>query len=269
MAQTRQAGILNVSNTTLGTPALVATAGSMPEDPRTPGVVGGLADAAYLNLLPMTVLCAVAPSAILANNIATSQTGSSGVALVLTAGTGISTGTVGATGVVFIDGAPAANATNSFTGNIARAVRIISSGNDTNKTFLISGYDIYSNLQTCLVTGSSGTGTTSSKCFKAIAAIVPSTGTASGVTVGTADVYAFPLRVDNIDETLIWWNGSLISTGTGFTAADTTTPQNSTSGEPKGKFATPSASSGTTRLVVYQIPKSLTNIPVMFGITPA
>lgn len=270
MAQLREAGVTNFMVASGTTPTLIVTGGAMPEDPRTPGVVGGVTDANYLQFLPMTVLCSAAPSAILANNIATNQTGVTGVALTLTAGTGITSGTIGATGVFFIDGVPATNPTSDVTKNIARAIRVSSTGNDLSMTFTIKGYDLYSNPQSEVITGQSGSARTSAKCYKAIQSIVPSNSTATGCTVGTADTYAFPMAVTNYDEVLIYWNGILAVNSTGFTAADTTSPQTTTSGEPKGKYATQgSASDGTRRLTMYQYPKTLTAVTGIFGITPA
>lgn len=268
MAQLRESGVFNFS-TSSGIPSVVSTAGAMPEDPRSPGVVGNATDAGFLNFLPMTVLCAAAPSALSTTNIATNQSGASGVALSLTAGTGVTSGLVGTTGVLFLDSAPATNPTTDFTKTLARAVRVFSSGNDTNKTFTVAGFDLYGNFQSQVITGSSGTATTTTKCWKSILSVTPSTATASGVSVGTADTYAFPMRVDNFDETIIFWNNALITAPTGFTGADVTSPQTTTSGEPKGRYAVQSASDGTKRLVMYQVPKSLTAVTGMFGMTPA
>lgn len=271
MAQVRESGIFNFVASASGSfPTVVATGGAMPEDPRSTGTVGSATDAGFLQFLPMSVLCSAAPSALSITNIATNQTGVTGVALALTAGTGITSGTIGATGVFFIDTAPATNPTTDITKNIARGIRVFSTGNDAAMTFTIKGYDLYSNAQSEVITGASGTSRTSAKCYKAIQSIVPSNSTATGVTVGTADLYAFPMRVDNFDEVIIYWNGLLVANSTGFTAADTTNPQTTTTGEPKGKYATQGSSSdGTRRLTMYQFPKSLTTSTTIFGITPA
>lgn len=270
MAQVRESGIFNFVAAASGSfPTVVATGGAMPEDPRSTGTVGSATDAGFLQFLPMTVLCSVAPSALALNNIATNQTGVTGVALTLTAGTGITSGTIGATGVFFIDGVPATNPTTDITKTIARAIRVFSTGNDAAVTFTVKGYDLYSNPQTQVITGGSGSSTNTTKCWKAIQSIVPSNSTATGCTVGTVDIYAFPMRVDNFDEVIIYWNGLVVLNSTGFTGADTTSPQTTTSGEPKGKYATQgSASDGTRRLTIYQFPKTLTAVTGLFGMTP-
>lgn len=280
MTSQKTAGVIAGINIGAGTPAYVSDMGAMPTDPRITGAVAGAGDPGFLFLLPMSVMVAAAPSQLLANNIATAQTGSSGVALTLTAGTGVTSGTIqgisgtsgaaGGTGVLYLDGIP--NATNpqlDFTKTLARNVRITSSGSDTGVTFTVKGYDLYGNSQTVAISGANSGIVTTTKCFKSITSVTPSTATASAVQVGTGDTYAFPMRVDNFDEVLVMWNSSLVTATTGFTGADTTNPQTSASGEPKGTYAVQSASNGTKRLVLYQCPKSLSTVATLFGITPA
>lgn len=214
------------------------------------------------------------PSAISAVNIAASQTPVAGTPLTLvsTTGSGITVGAtainrvtgVSYTGLLAIDGAAgtvtyAANATGSQviqaydpTKAISRTVRITSVGNDSAATFTISGYDIYGQKMTQAVTGANAGVASSTKAFKYISSITPA-GTLSGsaVTVGTGDVYGFPLASFSFPYVDIYWANTFITSSTGYTSAVVTTAT-STTGDVRGTYATQTSSDGTKQLVVFQ-----------------
>lgn len=216
------------------------------------------------------------PSALAANNIAASQTPTSGTALTLvtTSGAGITVGAsvvnaltgVKVTGLLAIDGAHGGVAFGTNGGfnlwdpttAISRCVRIVSAGNDSSATFLVSGYDIYGYPLTQLVTGASGApGTaTTLKAFKYIASIMPA-GTLSGstVTVGTTDTWGLPLAASAWAYVTVYWNNTLITASTGFTAGVTTSPNTNLLGDVRGTYANQgSASNGTIALQMFWRP---------------
>lgn len=238
------------------------------------------------------------PSAISAVNIAASQSpGAAAITLVSTTGAGITvlaaaqtvwaSGNVIPAGALAIDGAPGlvsfgsnTEASSSYsyismydpTKSIARNIRITSGGNDSGITFLVSGADLYGYPQTQTVTGANAGVASTTKTFKFIYSIVPSGAVASTVTVGTGDVYGFPMLSSFWGDQSVIWNNANIAANTGYTAADTTSPATSTTGDVRGTYAVQSASDGTKRLMLYVNP-SINNlalgVPGLFGSTPA
>lgn len=212
------------------------------------------------------------PSTLAANNIVTSQVPVAGTALTLTAGTGVTgsssvvnqaTGQT-VTGLLALDqamGTVDAGGGGQVklwdpTKALTRNVRITSVGNDTGATFVVRGYDLYGFPMAETITGANATVASGIKCFKYIASITPA-GTLSGsaVTVGTGDVFGFPIRSDIFSSEEIWWNAALITASTGYTAAVTTNPNTVTLGDVRGKYNVQSASDNAKRLIVFQTPR--------------
>jgi hypothetical protein len=239
------------------------------------------------------------PSAISAVNIAAVQTPGSTLPLNLVAATGAGitvlaspltvwgSGNVIPAGTLAIDGPPGLVAFGTPqlssgytqvsvydpTKAIARNVRITSGGNDSGITFLVSGYDLYGYPQTEQITGANAGVASGKKAFKFIASVVASAAPASTVSVGTGDVYGFPLLSSFWGDATVVWNNTFVSANTGYTASDTTSPATSTTGDVRGTYAVQSqASNGTARLMMYVNP-SVNNIALgtvgMFGQTPA
>lgn len=213
------------------------------------------------------------PSTLATNNIAAAQAATAGTPLTLVSSSGAGI-TVGAsayniitqssvTGVLAIDGAM------SFlpfgqdgslqmydpTKAISRAVTITSAGNDSSGFMTVAGYDIYGQPMTQRLAMANVGAVTTTKCFKYIASCTPS-GTISGsnISVGTSDVYGFPLRADSFYQASIVWNGSWITANSGFTAAVTTSPATSATGDVRGSYAVQSASNGTKVLQIALTP---------------
>jgi hypothetical protein len=239
------------------------------------------------------------PSAISAVNIAALQVPVSGTALTLVSSTGAGITVTGNALVIYgsgntvpagslaIDGTPtlvgfglpqlsSGHTKVAFydpTKAVARAIRVTSVGNDSAGYFTISGTDLYGYPQTQKLTGANAGIATTLKTFKFIYSIVPG-GTMSGsnVSVGTADIYGFPLLSSFWGDQQVFWNSALITANTGYVAADTTSPATSLTGDVRGTYATQSASDGTKRLIMYVSP-SVSNLGLgvtgMFGQTPA
>lgn len=229
------------------------------------------------------------PQTLTATNIAGSQTATAGTALTLAAATtGITI--VGSGGLVVwasgntvpanalvLDGnpgllSPIGDVLNASTGtslislydptkSIARNVRIVCSGDDSLATYTISGYDIYGYPMTEAVAGVTTATASGKKAFKFIKSITPSgTVSSTALTVGTGDVFGFPIRVNTIGFTRMWWANTQATnlttpfgTASVFTAADATSPATSTTGDSRGTIyiGTANASNATRTLQVY------------------
>lgn len=219
------------------------------------------------------VLIDAAPSTLAADNIAAAQVPVAGTAVTLVAasGAGVTVGvsitkaTTGAsvTGLLALDTAMAgvelgtSGSMNLWdpTKAISRAVSITSVGDDSAATFVVAGYDLYGYPLSETITGANATAANGVKTFKYIASVTPA-GTLSGsdVTVGTQDVFGLPLRTDRFGYLTIFWNNTLITASTGFTAAVTTDPATATTGDVRGKYGVQTAADGTKRLQVFWRP---------------
>ncbi len=250
------------------------------------------------------------PQTLTATNIAGANTATSGTALTLitTANSGVTL--VGATGVtvwasgnvipantLVIDGLPGLitpyqNVTQPSSGNpmvslydptksIARNVRITTNGDDSAGFYTISGNDLYGYPMTETIAGVNTAVASGKKAFKFISSIIP-TGTlhSTGVTVGTGDVFGFPLRVNTVSYQNTWWAGLMAVTATTpfgtaslFTFADTTSPATSTTGDPRGTIyvGTATASNATRALLVAVSldPSAFGAADAIFGVKPA
>lgn len=230
------------------------------------------------------------PSTISAVNIAAAQVPVAATPLTLVSATGSGI-TVGqqvfnpatgqfVTGLLVIDGLPTpisfgSNANINLydpSKSIARNVRITSVGVDTGATFTVVGYDVFGYRMTETITGASAAVASGKKAFKFIQSITPA-GTLSGsnVSVGTGDVYGFPIRADLFPYVNIFYNSALITATTSFVAADGTNPATATTGDVRGTYAVQSASDGTKRLQVYSSvpPANVGSATGIFGITQA
>lgn len=213
------------------------------------------------------------PSAISAVNIAAAQVPVAATPLVLVAASGggitvgqsvvnLSTGLT-VTGLLVIDGLPGViafgpDATIQIYDprtTIARNLRFTSVGNDSGATVTVRGFSIYGEPMSEVVTLANATVASGKKAFKFITSITPA-GALSGsnLSVGTGDLYGFPLRVDEWQFVDIYFGtppATIITASTGFTAADTTSPATGTTGDVRGTYGVQSASDGTKKLVFF------------------
>ena len=123
------------------------------------------------------------------------------------------------------------------------------------------------------LTGTSGSTATGKKAFKFISGVTPS-GTLSGsnVSVGTQDVFGFPLRAASFPLVNIYWNSALITATTGFVGADATSPATSSTGDARGTYAVQSAADGVKKITVMTMitQDGVTKGAVgLFGVTQA
>lgn len=161
------------------------------------------------------------------------------------------------------------------TKNIARAISITAAQSAAGGAFLVAGYDLYGYPQTELITAAvsttAGVTTNGKKGWKFITSVTANFADSTyNYSIGTADIYEFPLRVDRFPYAVVGWNNAIIGASTGFTAAVTTTASNTT-GSVRGTYATQSASDGTKALQMFigVSPTNITTQAGMFGVTPA
>ena len=262
------------------------------------GWLGGATDIPLVN---------AAPSTISAVNVAASQAVTAGVAMTLAvASTGITVVPTGGTvvwpsgntvpaGSLVLDGLPAlvsmyGSIPNPSTGRTAlqyydptsmlsRNVRITTNADDTGGFYTVSGYDIYGYPLSQKVTGVSSGVAATTKAFKFVASIVPSgTINSTAVTVGTGDVFSFPLRVNSVGFVRIWWAGALavaqttpFGTASAFVFADATNPATQVTGDTRGTIylGTATPSNGTRVLQIYASldVNAMTAVGGVFGVT--
>jgi hypothetical protein len=161
---------------------------------------------------------------------------------------------------------------------LGRAVSVTAAASATYATATVTGYDVYGFPMSEAITITAGSTVNGKKGFKYIKSVVLSGGTADtthAYSVGTADVFAFPLRSDNFGDVLINSAASLTATtlitaATNYLPAVTTTPATTTTGDVRGTFAATSAT-GANRLVVRQsiAPYNIGTITGLYGTTQA
>ncbi len=237
------------------------------------------------------VLIDQVPSAVATANIAALANVSSGVAMTLVSSTGSGitvttaattipqTGNVVASGALAIDSLPATIAYGQNGGMLspdprkalARAVSITGVTGGSGGNFTVVGADLYGAPQTETIAAGAGAGTVNgTKTFKFIISVTPQFSDAHNYSVGTADIFGFPLRVDEFAYVTLCWNNGDITANTGFVAADTTSPATLTTGDVRGTYAVQSSSDGTKKLQVFAAipPWNATTITGVFGVTP-
>jgi hypothetical protein len=155
---------------------------------------------------------------------------------------------------------------------VSRAVSVTGSSSATGGNILISGYDIYGvPMSEVIAAPASATTVNGKKAFKYIASVVPQFTDAHNYSVGTTDIYGLPLRADFFSDVAINYNATVVTASTGFTAAVTTSPATTSTGDVRGTYALQSAADGSKRLSIRQfiLPANAGSITGLFGVTQA
>jgi hypothetical protein len=124
---------------------------------------------------------------------------------------------------------------------LSRGVGIVASAGGVG-VLTIQGYDIYGQFQSQALTANSTTPVYSTKTWKYITAVIPTTTDGTHTyAVGTSDLFGFSIRSDRYEYTDIFWNGAFVTTqatlSTGvWTGADLTNPATATTGDVRGTF---------------------------------
>lgn len=151
---------------------------------------------------------------------------------------------------------------------LSRCVTVTSVGNDSAGSFLVKGYDVYGFPMSEAITGGNATLATGKKAFKYIASVTPAgTLTGSNVSVGVSDTYGLMLRSDLFQYFQIYWpDTTLISSNSGWTAAVTTSPATTTTGDVRGTYALQASPSNGIRRMVATLTIPLANIGTSAGL---
>ncbi len=158
----------------------------------------------------------------------------------------------------------------------ARAVSVTGSASASGGNFLISGYDIYGYPMSEVIAGpASATTVNGKKAFKYIVSVTPQFTNAQNYSVGTTDIYGFPIRSDSFADLVINYSASLnpvqITSATGYTAA-VSTFATTTTGDVRGTYALQTAAAvNANRLFVRQMPLvyNISTATGLFGVTQA
>lgn len=157
----------------------------------------------------------------------------------------------------------------------ARGISVTGVASGSGGAVGISGYDGWGNLQNETITLGAGSNTVNSvKTWKYITSVTPAFTDTHNISVNTIDVFGLPLYSQFFEETKVFFNSTVITANTGYTAGVTTSPATKTTGDPRGKYATQSATDGTKRLVIYQLPSfyemgaNPSSYAKLYGVTP-
>lgn len=157
---------------------------------------------------------------------------------------------------------------------VARCLTINTTG--TVPVLTIKGFDIYGyNLTTTYTstfTANTGGTVTTGKAYKYIQSISASSAGGNALTIGVADQYGFPLRVDTPAYCTVWWGNStgtspnayIVSLSSGAHVFGSTATATATTGDVRGTIAFSSvASNGTTVRLQMNISPSVQNLQSM------
>src|SRR5665213_286520 len=140
------------------------------------------------------------------------------------------------------------------TQTLERGVSIVGTALSAGGAFTIKGADIYCQTQSEVVTiASCATTGKSVKTYKMINSVTPGFADSTHTySIVTQDLFGFPFRNDFWENLMIYFGQTLITSATGWTKADQTTPATTSKGDPRGTYALQTASQGANRLVIYQ-----------------
>lgn len=154
----------------------------------------------------------------------------------------------------------------------ARNVSVTVGTTTATTSFTVVGFDVWGQRMSELIgpviaTNRQFTTFFGSKAFKYVMSVTPTTTAVGTASLGVGDVFGMPMRADEWEHAHIRWNGCVVPTSLGFSAAATTAPATNTTGDVRGTIqvstngtgtaatvATAAVSNGTARLVIIQNP---------------
>jgi hypothetical protein len=179
------------------------------------------------------------PQALVANNIAATQTPAAAGAVTLTAGTSVKSVVTTNGTVLQLD--------------VPRAVSVTTgAGTPTARNFTVSGYDYYGQAMSEVIASSAvaSTAVNGKKAFYQISGITVSGGTVVAITIGTTDILGIPVRVTDAGYIArAGYNNTLAEDAGTFVAAATSTAT-TTTGDVRGTYVPSAATDGIKRLVM-------------------
>jgi hypothetical protein len=179
------------------------------------------------------------PQALVANNIAATQTPAAAGAITLTAGTSVKS-------VVTLNG-------TVLQLDVPRAVSVTTgAGSPTTRNFTVSGYDYYGQAMSEVIasSGSASTAVNGKKAFYQISGITVSGGTVVAITIGTTDILGIPVRVTDAGYIARAGYNNTLAEDAGTFAAAATATATTTTGDVRGTYVPSAATDGIKRLVM-------------------
>jgi hypothetical protein len=132
---------------------------------------------------------------------------------------------------------------------LARGISVLSGASAAGGVIRVNGADIHGVPMSEDITAGAGAGTAyGKKCFKYITSVVPQFSDSGGghtYAVGWSDTFGYALRADRWEYNAAYWNGLLVPSAVGFTAAVLTDPATRTTGDVRGSVQVGSAGAGT------------------------
>lgn len=129
---------------------------------------------------------------------------------------------------------------------IARGVSVTGSTSATGGAFTVRGWDAFWQPLTETITAGAGATTAyGKKAFKAIASVTPGFTDAHNYSIGTSDVFGMHFRSDRWEYSNVLWAAASMTSSTGWTAADTTSPATATTGDVRGTIQTSAIGGGS------------------------
>lgn len=187
----------------------------------------------------------VVPAALVTNGICTQQT-------ITGASNAVINGSLASGGVATLD--------------VPRNVIVDAAGAAT-AVLTVYGTDAYGISMSEAITLNGTTAVAGKKAFKTITRIA-SSATATDIFVGTGDVFGLPIRANSRNYVMTAWGGAFVTTGT-FTAAVTTSPATTTTGDVRGTFAPADAADASKRLTLWVFVADDDTQTGLYGVTQA
>ena len=152
---------------------------------------------------------------------------------------------------------------------VGRNVRITTAAGDA-AVYTVVGYDVYGYPMSEAITANGASTVSGKKAFKYIVSVTPVGTVGATITVGTGDVFGFPLFSNTFYDATVFWNAGLISASTGYLAGVTATAT-TTTGDVRGTYAVQSASDGSKTLCITQSPLAtlIGSTSGIYGVTQA
>jgi len=149
-----------------------------------------------------------------------------------------------------------------------RAVQIVSSTTDITQTALVTGKDVYGQPMSESIAFNGTTPVFGKKAFSTISSIYVTPLLAGNASVGTSDILGLPYAVNSRNYVQTAVNGTFVTTGT-LTAAVTTSPATTTTGDVRGTFLPATATDGSKRYTMYIFVKDPDTQTGLYGVTQA
>ena len=172
--------------------------------------------------------------------------------------------TLAAAGNALINGALASSGTVTL--DVPRNVIIDAAGAAT-AVLTVTGTDVYGIPMSEAITLNGTTAVAGKKAFKTITRVAASAA-ATDFFVGTGDVFGLPIRANSRNYVQTAWGGAFVTTGT-FTAAVTTSPATTTTGDVRGTFAPADAADASKRLTLWVFVADDDTQTGLYGVTQA